>query len=336
MSGTMTRSTFGFGAACAVAETLSLRGTARAAQFEYKYAHNLPVDSPLNVRMVQMWHDVAKETQGRLVVKVFPNNILGGDTAMLEQLRSGALQFFTLAGGILASVVPAAALDSIGFSFKSSAEGQRAFDGALGAYVRKEIEAKGLYAFPNVWEIGVRQITSSTHPIRNAADLVNFKVRTPASRIWVDLFRTLGASPTPLNYSDVYTALQTHLIDGTELPLVTIEVGHLYEVQKYLSLTSHMWSSFWFLANPEAWRALPADIRAVVDRNAAKYALLQRRDMAILTTTLVDKLHRQGMAVNDTDVTSFREKLGPYYARWKQELGPTAWTLLENAVGKLG
>jgi TRAP-type transport system periplasmic protein len=335
MAQTMTRRAFGVGAASA-AMSLALAEKAEAAQFNYKYGANLPLDSPLCVRMVEMWNDVAKESGGRLVVQVFPNNILGGDTAMLTQLRSGALQFFTLAGGILASVVPAAALDSIGFSFKSSAEGQKAFDGPLGAYIRKDIESKGLVVFPNVWEIGMRQITSSTHPIRNADDLANFKLRTPASNIWVDLFKTLGASPTPLNYSEVYTSLQTHIIDGTELPLVTIEVGKLFEVQKYLSMTDHMWSAFWFLANQDAWKALPADIQGIVQRNAAKYAILQRRDMALLAVSLSDKLQRQGMVMNKTDVASFRAKLGPYYARWKEQLGPTAWTLLEDAVGKLG
>ena len=334
---TINRRNFGLGAASAAAMALSLRTKAQAAEFNYKYSGSLPVDSPLIVRMVQCWHDVAVQTNGRLVVQVFPNNQLGGDTAVLDQTRSGAIQFVTMPGGILSNLVPAAALDSIGFSFKSSGEGQRALDGPLGAYIRKEIEAKALYAFPNVWEIGMRQITSSTHPIRNAADLTNFKIRTPAARIWVDLFRTLGASPTPLNYADVYVSLQTKLIDGTELPLVTIEVGHIYEVQKYLSLTNHMWGAFWLIANPEAWKALPADVQGVVSRNLAKYALLQRRDMALLTLSLSDKLQRQGMAMNQTDVTSFRDKLGPYYARWKQELGTTAWGLLESAVGaKLG
>ena len=111
--------------------------------------------------MHQCWDAVAKETGGRLAMQIFPNNQLGGDTQALQQLRSGALQFFTLDGGILQSVVPVAAIQGVGFAFKDSDDAFRAMDGALGDYVRDAIRAAGLYVHPKMWENGMRQITSS-------------------------------------------------------------------------------------------------------------------------------------------------------------------------------
>ena len=332
----MNRGTFAAGSAAALASIAILRSPAKAAEFEYKYGSNVTVDHPLNIRMIEMWDAVKKETGGRLDVAVFPNNQLGGDTAMLTQLRSGALQFFTLDGGILQSVVPVAAIQAVGFAFHDDTQAFSAMDGALGAYVRKDIEAKGLHAFPKMWANGMRQITASNHAIKTADDLNGFKIRTPPGRLWVDLFKSLGASPTPINFSEVYTALQNHTVDGEENPFAIISTARLYEVQKYLSVTNHMWSAYWLLVNPDAWKALPPDIQAVVERNAAKYAPLQRIDTEERNASLADKLARNGMTLNKADTSGFRARLGDFYKRWKAEFGDTAWGLLEQTSGKLG
>ena len=335
----LSRRRFSVGAAAAFAgiAVVKSRALAQPAQFQYKYASNISIDHPLNVRMTQLWNAVDKETKGRLKVQMFPNNQLGGDPAMLTQLRSGALQFFTLDGGILQSVVPVAAIQGVGFAFKNSADAFATMDGPLGTYVRKEIEAKGLYAFEKMWENGMRQITSSTHPMKLADDLRSFKVRTPPGRLWIDLFKSLGAAPTPIAFNEVYLALQNHTVDGQENPYAIIDTARLYEVQKYLTVTNHMWSAFWFLANGDAWKALPPDIQATVSRNAAKYAVMQRRDTALLNASLEDKLKRRGMDVVTADTGTFRAKLreSKFYERWKAEFGTAAWDLLEAKTGKL-
>jgi tripartite ATP-independent transporter DctP family solute receptor len=201
--------------------------------------------------------------------------------------------------------------------------------------VKAAIEAKGIHPL-YLWANGYRQITSSTKPIRNADDLAGFKIRTPAAAIWLDLFRTLGASPTPMNFSEVYTSLQTHVIDGQENPFGLIESARLFEVQKYLSVTNHMWSGYWLIANGDAWTALPPDIQKIVSRNAKKYGDLQNTDVALYNASLADKLARRGMILNYADTATFRAKLGPFYAKERDTFGPTAWGLLEASVGKLG
>lgn len=313
-----------------------IKAPAKAAEFEYKFATNAPISHPLNTNAVPMWENVKRETGGKVDVKIFPNNVLGGDTAMLTQLRSGAIQFFTLSGGILTNVVPVAGIQGVPFAFKSLKDVFTAFDGELGAYVRKEIENNGLYAFPLITDNGFRQITNSVRPITAVKDLEGLKIRTPVGRLWVDLFKTLGAQVATINISEAYSALQTHVVDGQENPYIVIEFQRFFEVNKYLSITNHMWDGYWFLANAEAWKALGPENQRIVSKYADIYSRGERRDNNNFNLALADKLGRQGMAINTADTATFKAKLGDFYARWQKEFGSTAWSIMEKYTGKLG
>ncbi len=330
-----TRASFLASTAAIFASIAVVRAPARAAQFSFRTGTNQAPNHPLSVAMRDMCDAIKTQTAGRLDIAMFPNNQLGGDTAMLTQLRSGALQMMTLDGGILSGVVPAAAIQSVGFAYKSSQEALAAFDGPLGTNVRGEIESKGMHCFDNIWENGLRQITSSTKPIDKTADLSNFKIRTPPAKISLDLFKELGASPTPINFSELYTALQTHVVDGQENPPANIMTGRFYEVQKYLSMTGHQWSGYWLLMNSDAWKSLPADIQTIVTKNAGIAAQKQRTAVIAANIALVATLKGKGMAVNEADRTGMRAQLGGFYKRWKGEFGDTLWSLLESATGKL-
>lgn len=330
------RKEFLAGSAAAFASINIVRAPAKAAEFQYKFATNAPISHPLNTNAVPMWENVRKETHGRVDVQIFPNNQLGGDTAMLTQLRSGAIQFFMLSGGILTNVVPVAGIQGVPFAFKSHKEVFAAFDGELGAYVRKEIEANGLYAFPLIADNGFRQITNSVKPIKTVSDLEGMKIRTPVGKLWVDLFKTLGAQVATINISEAYTALQTHVVDGQENPFIIIEFQRFYEVNKYLSITNHMWDGFWFLANLQAWKDLGPDNQRIVSKYADIYSRGQRRDNNNFNLALADKLQRQGMTMNVADTSTFRSKLPDFYARWQKEFGSTAWSIMEKYTGKLG
>jgi tripartite ATP-independent transporter DctP family solute receptor len=329
------RGSFIAASAATIASISIIPTPVRAAQFNWKSGTNQVKEHPLSVAMIDMADTVRKESGGRLDITVFPNNQLGGDTQMLPQLRSGALQMMTLDGGILASVVPAAEIQSVGFAFKDSADAIAAFDGALGAFVRSEIEAKDIHCFEKIWENGMRQITSSTHPIKNAADLANFKIRTPSAKMSLDLFRAFGASPSAINFSEVYTSLQTHVVDGQENPFTNIYTAHLYEVQKYISLSSHMWGGYWLITNNDAWKGLPPDIQTIMTRNAAIAAQKQRAAVFADNARLLGELKNKGMIPNDVDRPSLRAKLGAFYKDRKNELGDKVWGLLEAHSGKL-
>jgi tripartite ATP-independent transporter DctP family solute receptor len=308
-----------------------------AAEFTYKYANNLPDGHPMNARAKEMAAAIKNETNGRFDLQIFPNNQLGSDTDMLSQIRSGGIEFFTLSGLILATLVPAASINGIGFAFPDYDTVWKAMDGELGAYVRGEIAKANLVVMDKIWDNGFRETTSSTRPINGPDDLKGFKIRVPVSPLWTSMFKAFDAAPASINFSEVYSALQTRIVEGQENPLAIISTAKLYEVQKFCSLTNHMWDGFWFLANRRAWEAVPQDVRAIVARNINAAAVKERADVAKLNAGLQQELAGKGLVFNQPDVTPFRDKLrsAGFYSEWKGKYGDQAWALLEKATGKL-
>jgi TRAP-type transport system periplasmic protein len=207
----------------------------------------------------------------------------------------------------------------------------------MGKYLRGVIEKLGLHTLDKMWDNGFRQITTSTHPINTPDDLKGFKIRVPVSPQWTSLFKAFGAAPTSINFSEVYSALQTKIVDGQENALQLIDIAKLYEVQKYVSITNHMWDGFFFLINGRAWAKLPPALQEVVASNVNAAALKQRDDLVKLNQTAEDKLKKHGMVFNRTDPAKFRAVLSNagYYKEWKAAYGPEAWALLEKYSGPL-
>ncbi len=307
-------------------------------EFEYKLGNDNPMTHPNTVRQGEAIARIFAESKGRLKISHFPNNQLGGDTDMLSQLRSGALEFFSLSGLILSTFVPIASIYGIGYSLPTYKEVWAAMDGDLGALIRRGIDKSGLHAFDKIWDNGFRQITSSTHPIRNPDDLKGFKIRVPVSPLWTSMFEAFGASPASINFSEVYSALQTKIVEGQENPLVNIDTAKLFEVQKYCSMTRHMWDGFFMLGNGRAWRALPPDLQAIVARNFDASAMDQRADYVKANDALRVGLEGKGMVFNDVEPEAFRQTLikAGFYTKWKEKYGPEAWAVLEQYAGKVG
>ncbi|HZB91906.1 MAG TPA: TRAP transporter substrate-binding protein [Stellaceae bacterium] len=333
----LSRRAFVTATAAGVAAAAVLPRRARAAEFSYKFANNSPVDHPTNVRAREAAAKIKEESKGRIEIAIFPNNQLGGDTDMLSQVRTGGIEFFTLSGLILATLVPVASINGIGFAFKSYDQVWPAMDGDLGAHVRAAIDQAGLHAFDKMWDNGYREITSSTHPINTPDDLKGFKIRVPVSPLWTSMFKAFDAAPASINFNEVYSALQTKVVEGQENPLSLIEIAKLYEVQKYCSTTNHMWDGFWMLANKPAWERLPPELREIVARNWNAAALEQRADIRKLNDSLQGKLESQGLSFNKPDPEAFRAvlKKAGFYTEWRDKYGKEAWALLEKYAGGL-
>ncbi len=310
---------------------------ADAAEFTYKFANNTPVTHPMNVRAKEAADRIRQATDGRFELQIFPNNQLGSDTDTLGQLRSGAVEFFTLSGLILSTLVPPASISGVGFAFKNYDQVWSAMDGKLGAFVRAEIEKRGLHPMDKIWDNGFRQTTTSTKPIKTPDDFRGVKLRVPVSPLWTSMFTALGASPTSINFSEVYSALQTKIVDGQENPLNLIETAKLFEVQKYCSLTNHMWDGFWFLANRRAWERLPKDVQDIVAREIDQAALAERADLATASTAVKAALESRGLTFNDVDTAQFQDKLrqAGFYKEWRGKYGEDAWHVLEESVGQI-
>jgi tripartite ATP-independent transporter DctP family solute receptor len=332
------RRTFVSGTAAALGAT-ALSSRALGAEFNYKLGHSTPAEHPFHKRLVEASAQVLEKTSGQLDIQIFPASQLGGDNDLLSQVRSGAVEFFPAPGLILASVLPVTGIDGMGFAFPGYDDIWKAMDGDLGAFVRSEISSKtNLVPLDKMWDLGYRQITNSVRPIKSADDLVGLKLRVPGAPPLVSLFQALDVAPVSMQFGEVYTALQTHVVDGQENPLSQIDIGKLYEVQTYLSMTNHVWDGFWIVGNGAAWQRLPETAQQAVQEAFNAKALLQREDLAQLNGGLADTLKQKGLEVNVAETESFRVKLreAGFYADWRSKIGDQAWEILESYAGKLG
>ena len=304
-------------------------------RFHYRLGLNQPIGSPTAKRLAEMAEAIGQQTDGAFRLDVFPESRLGPDPQMLADLRQGALEFF-VAGATLGGLAPTSALPLLPFAFIDSTAVFAALDGALGDRIRGELAQNGVHAFRHCLQNGFHHLTTGTRSIQTAADLAGVKIRSPGGDIARDFFATFGAEAGYVPFNQMYDALKERRFDGQSDPLGVVLSLKLYEVQTHLSLTRHWWSGFTLLANAGAWAALPADIQRVVERNAEKFALLQRHDTETINAAGAEELARRGMTVNTADSDSFRAALGPFYACWRERAGPAAWQLLETYAGVIG
>lgn len=310
---------------------------ANAAEFSYKLATGQTLTQPVNARLEQALGRIKEVTGGRLEIRFFPASQLGSDTDLLSQVRSGGIDFLNIAGSVLSTVVPVAAITNIGFAFTGYDQIWPGMDGALGQFLRAQIEKSGMLVVAKAADNGIRQITSASKAITTPDDLKGYRIRVPVSPIFTSLFTAFGANPTSINFNELYTALQTRLVDGQENGLVAIESGKLYEVQKYVAETSHIWDPFWLLGNRRSFAQLPVDLQETLRREFDRAAIEQRGDVARLDATLKAQLTAKGLVFAAVDKPAFRSALvkAGFYKSWREKFGAEPWQALEAVVGPL-
>ncbi|MBV8888945.1 MAG: TRAP transporter substrate-binding protein [Alphaproteobacteria bacterium] len=306
----------------------------KPARFQYRLGANQPAGSPTAHWLAELAEAVARDTDGELLIEVFPESRLGPDPAMFADLRKGALEFY-LSGALLGNVAPTSALPLLPFVFADSATVFAALDGELGEVIRRELAQNGLHALRHCWQNGFHHITTTGRPIHSAADFAGLKIRSPGGAIAADFFRELGAEAGMVPFSDMYQALKDGRFDGQSDPLGVVQSLRLDQVQTHLSLTGHWWTGFTLLANAAAWHALPGEIRGAVERNAAACAARQRSDIEAVNAAGADVLAGRGMLVNRADTEDIRTRLGSFYRRWRARFDPASWRLLEACAGTL-
>ena len=331
------RSLLGAASATAAATILGPRAKA-AAEFDFKLGVNTPETHPLTIRLTEAAKAIGMQSGGRLNVTVFSNSQLGGDPEMLSQVRYGGIDLLAVPSLTLSILVPMSGLPSIGFAFDSYDKVWAAMDGGVGDVVRDAIGKAGIVPMKKVWDNGFRQITSSSGKQLNSVDdLKGFKIRVPVTALLTSLFSGLGAQPASISYNELYSALQTHIVEGQENPLAQISTGKLYEVQKYCALSNHCWSGYWIVANRRALAGLPADLQEIVARNFDEAAIRERADLVEMDRSLQAELTGKGMTFNTPDAAQFRAALvkAGFYTQWQKTYGAEAWAQLEKYTGKL-
>jgi tripartite ATP-independent transporter DctP family solute receptor len=335
---TMNRRKFAVSLAAGIPGFMLINPQARAAEFNWKASTSVAADHPLNIRLMEAAKRINEQSGGKIDLKVFPSAQLGGDVDVLSQTLSGAVTFQMIGPITVAGRAPKAALHGIGFAFKDYNQVWAAMDGDVGAFERGELDKAGYYTFPKYFDNGFRQLTTSTKQVKNVDDLKALKIRVPAAPLWVSLWKAMGASPTSLDLSEVYSALQTKIVDGQENPLQLIEKNKLYEVQKYCAMTSHMWDGWAILCGKNTWAKVPDNLKAIVSKNFEQAVLDERKDIATSTDATKAQLTKLGLTFNEPDRESFKKVLAAssYYKEWHEKFGDQAWTALEKYCGKLG
>ncbi|MCP1915612.1 tripartite ATP-independent transporter DctP family solute receptor [Bradyrhizobium elkanii] len=331
------RRVLGTGSAALAATMFGKRAVA-AAEFDFKLGVNTPETHPLTIRLTEAAKAVGAQSSGRVNITVFANSQLGGDPEMLSQVRAGGIELLAAPSMTLSTLVPLSGLPSIGFAFQSYDQVWAAMDGGVGDLVREAITKTGVVPLKKVWDNGFRQITSSSsRQLNSVDDLKGFKIRVPVTALLTSLFSGLGALPSSISYSELYSALQTHIVEGQENPLAQVSTGKLYEVQNFCALSNHCWSGYWILGNRRAMAALPPDLLELINAAFDAAAVKERTDLVEMDRSLQAELTEKGMTFNKPDPVQFRAALvkAGFYTQWQKTYGADAWAALEKYTGKL-
>src|SRR5215831_18041559 len=292
---------------------------ARAAKIILKVASNQTGDqNSVNWGWKRFGEIVEKKLPGAVDFQFYPAGQLGGDKAFLEGLRLGTIQMAVI--GQVSNVAPRMGLLDVAYLFASYEQAEKYLDSPAYAELEIDLPGRGLQPFPKAWWWSSwRNLTNSKRPVKTPDDLKGLKIRVPTQQGHLKTFQAFGAQATPMDFTEVYTALQTGVLDGQENPAEIILSNKLYEVQKYLSVTQHL---FWApppLASKAWWDRLPADIRGGLEAALLEVAPLQRKFSRDHDADYLKQLAQKGMAVNEVDKAAFvavaKEKVWPQFEK---------------------
>jgi len=267
--------------------------------YKIRLAHVEPEERSLHKCCLDFKNYVEDRSGGKIIVEVYPNAQLGGDRQALETVSLGALEMTAAASAVLSNYDPSFGILDLPFIFKDREATVHACDGKVGQILNSKLPAFGIVGL-GFSDYGQRHITNNVRPIHEPKDLKGIKMRVMENPVYVDLFRTLGANPTPMSFGELYTALQQGTVDGQENPPPLIYASKFYEVQKYLSLTGHTWNFNVIAISKAFFDSLPEELRTIVVDGARTQIVEQERVIeAQIQEEYVVKLEQEGMIVNE-------------------------------------
>lgn len=292
--------------------------SAEAAPMKLKFGH-VGAPGSLFQKSADHFAKLANERlKGKAEVVVYGSSQLGGDNEMLQKVKLGTLDF-CLPSTVMSSKVAAFGLFEMPYLVKDRDHMKRIAKEIFWPELEPRAEKHG-YKIIGLWENGFRQITNNKRPIVKPADLEGIKLRTPKGRWRVKMFKTYGANPTPMALSEVFTALKTGVMDGEENPLVQIYSQKFFEVQKYLSLSRHVYTPAYVTVSTRKWPTLPEDVRKALSEAAMESQSYVYDTAAKLDDELTGKLKDGGMEVNKADKQAFIAASDPIYKEFGEEV----------------
>lgn len=272
-----------------------------------RFAHPHPEVDPVQTAALKMAELLKQRSNGQVEMQVFPNGVLGSDPTMVSAVRGGTIDMGWTGNPFFTGMAPRLNVLDLPFIFKDRAHVARVFDGPIGDELRRELEPSNLVTLAT-WEVGWRSITNSRRPVRTPADVKGLKIRTTPNPAHIKAFQLLGASPTPMAFTELYTAMETGTVDGQDNPALVVLSAKFYEVQKHLSETHHCYTVGPFVMNKPKFEGLPSDIKTLLSSTAKEMAKYQRQLRIEAEKSTFDELRKQGMQViEEIDQQPFRE-----------------------------
>lgn len=298
-----------------------------------KYGHICAEDHSVHQSALKFKEYVEKESNGEITVEIYPNGILGGDVQMTEAVADGTLQMALPTTSILVMYSPMFGALDMPFMFNNI---EKAFEGLnggpIGEKLNAELQKVGILNLGYNFN-GIRNMTNNARPITEPADLKGIKMRVMESPVFIDMFKYLGANATPMSFSELFTGLQQKTVDGQENPASLIYASKFQEVQKYLSLTEHVYSICANLINEDFYNGLTDEQKAIVNEGAKQFLVdWQISQESNDNQKFIDMLKEAGMEVNEVapeNKQKFIDAVTPMYDKYQQELGKEIFDIIE-------
>lgn len=322
--------------AAALVAGLTLLGPVNASATDLKLAW-LTADSKTDPYAItaHAFKDALERRLGdEVTVSLFPNRQLGDDKEILEGLKFGSIDLGIITNAVVANVDPSYQLLDLPFLFSSSQQAHRVLDGEIGQQLEKNLQDDGIHSL-GIAEGGFRNMINNVRPVQTPADVEGVKYRTMQNPVFIEMFSSLGGSPVPMAWGEVFTAMQQGTIDGLEIPSAVVKSNNYADVTSYLSLTRHTYSAIHLLMSKRKYDRLPEDVKAAIDAAGMEAVEAQREAVAKLEQQVLDDLRAAGMKVNDIkDPGQFRAMVAPVYEEFEASIGPDLMKMtLEEVSG---
>lgn len=284
-------------------------------------AHGNGTTWPGHIALEHMKQILDEDPDSGITIEIMPNGVLGGDNEVVQQVMLGTVPATLFTGmGFWQGLDERIAIDEMPFFFSTKEEARAAYDGEFGDRCKEIIDATGVTVI-NFWESGFRHFTNNIRPINTPEDMKGIKFRSYQGEYRMQMFDTLGATAVPMALTEVFTALQQGTVDGQENPLAMIEANKFYEVQKYLSLSGHIYNTAVLVVNPAFWDALTPEQQEAFQNAAAEGSRYCRELMDAQDEELIAKFEEAGVVVNEVDKEAFKEVMQPIYDKYIESCG---------------
>jgi tripartite ATP-independent transporter DctP family solute receptor len=302
-----------------------------------RWGHLNNTDHPVSKGVQKFTELVAAKSGGKLKVREYPANQLGSEMQQQSALRAGTQEMQSPATTSLVGIVKDYGLIDFPFIVSTPKQADALLDGPLGSALLAKLPEKGLVGL-GYWDLGFRNTTNSRRPITKGEDLDGIKIRVIPNPVYLETFKAFNANPVPMSFSELYTALETRTVDGQENPFSVILSNKFYEVQKYLSVTNHTYSTNIILVSKIFWDKLSKDEQKILQDAANEARDYQRKVSRDAATASITELKAKGMEINEiapAELARMRDKTKPIAAKFSAEYDPELVKLFNNELERI-